>query len=122
MPLDGLQAGDLTIEAETGGDLLTLRWRGKCNDRNPERVLAPFFARALDQAVADAAGLELRFEQLDHFNSSTIGYLIQLIQETRRRNVRMRLVYDAARNWQKLSFEALALFATEGSLLELRTT
>ncbi len=120
--MESLRAGTLVIEAEdapTRG-FLVLYWQGKSSDRNPEKVLEPFFLAALAEAQQRKLGIEMHFEKLVHFNSSTIGYLIQLIQETRRRNVTLVLVFDHALMWQKLSFDALRVFAKDNSLLQLR--
>ena len=120
--MESLRAGTLVIEAEdapTRG-YLVLYWQGKSSDRNPERVLEPFFLQALTEAQERKLGFEMHFEKLIHFNSSTIGYLIQLIQETRRRGVSLVLIFDHALMWQKLSFDALRVFAKDNELLQLR--
>jgi hypothetical protein len=110
------------IEAEDAAarGFLALYWQGKSGDRHPERVLEPFFLQALAEAQQRKLGLEMHFEKLVHFNSSTIGYLIQLIQETRRRSLPLVLVFDHGLMWQKLSFDALRVFAKDNSLLQLR--
>lgn len=117
-----LKAGDLTIAVtaapEPGGPL-RLDWRGRSTDRQPEIVLAPFFRQALD-AAGPGGALELHFEALDHFNSSTITAIIGLVAQARARGTRLALVYDPALRWQKLSFEALAVFRKTDGLLELR--
>ena len=64
--------------------------------------------------------VELHFEKLDHFNSSTITSIIQLIQDSRARGIKLIIVYDQALKWQKLSFDALRVFAKD-DLLELRS-
>jgi hypothetical protein len=120
--VESLRSGTLVIEAEdapTRG-FIVLYWQGKSSDRNPEKVLEPFFLQALAEAQQRKLGIEMHFEKLVHFNSSTIGYLIQLIQETRRRGVTLVLVFDHALMWQKLSFDALRVFAKDNSLLQLR--
>ena len=49
-----------------------LDWRGKSNHRQPDTVLAPFFADMTSRAVSGQKALEMHFEQLEFFNSSTI--------------------------------------------------
>ena len=120
--MESLRSGTLVIESEdapTRG-FMVLYWQGKSSDRNPEKVLEPFFLQALAEAQQRKLGIEMHFEKLVHFNSSTIGYLIQLIQETRQRGVTLVLVFDHALMWQKLSFDALRVFAKDNSLLQLR--
>jgi hypothetical protein len=120
--VESLRAGSLVIEAEDAParGFVVLNWQGKSSDRNPEKVLEPFFVQTLAEAERRQLGVEMHFEKLAHFNSSTIGYLIQLIQETRRRGVSLVMVFDHALMWQKLSFDALRVFAKDNSLLELR--
>ena len=93
--------------------------RGKSNNRHPGEVLAPYFREVLATAGTRNVPIELHFEKLEHFNSSTIGAIIQLIQDARARSIKLILVYDQALKWQKLSFEALRVFAKD-DLLELR--
>jgi hypothetical protein len=116
-----LKAGDLTIEVKgSAPDTLELHWRGKSNDRHPTTVLAPFFAEALAEAGKRHAAVELHFEKLAHFNSSTIAAIIQFIQEARERRVKLLIVYDSALKWQKLSFDVLKIFAKGDDLLQIQ--
>ncbi len=119
--MQNLNAGDLHIEA-MGGEPpspIQLVWMGKSNDRHPGKVLGPYFGTVLAQASTQRVPVELRFEKLEHFNSSTITSIIQLIQDARARGVKLVLVYEQALKWQKLSFDALRVFAKD-DLLELR--
>jgi hypothetical protein len=120
--MDNLSAGDLTIEAREDADQpLVLVWRGKSDDRYPGRVLGPYFAQVLDRAAARGGGIEMRFDKLGHFNSSTIATVIRFIQDARQRGVPLVLVYDQQLKWQKLSFDALRVFAKD-ALFELRAS
>jgi len=120
--MEELVAGDLRIRVEpsTPGQPLRLSWHGKSNDRHPGKILLPYLSQALTVAAAGGTGVELRFESLEHFNSSTITALIQLIQESRQRGVALAFVHDPNLKWQKLSFDALRVFARDG-LLEIRS-
>lgn len=119
--MDDLIAGELRI---TAGDLqagqpLQLIWLGKSGDRHPRKVLEPYFSTVLESASAQGCSLELHFERLQHLNSSTITALIQLIQDARQKSVKLAFAYDPGIRWQKLSFEALDVFAKDGTF-ELR--
>lgn len=120
--MENLTADDLTIEATEAEPPapLCLVWRGKSDDRYPAKILGPYFARVLARAEERKTGVEVHFEKLDHFNSSTIAAVIRFIQDARQRNVRLVLVYNPQLKWQKLSFDALRVFAKD-DLLELRT-
>ena len=56
------------------------------------------------------ASIEMHFEKLDHFNSSTIAAVIRFIQDARQRGVKLIIVYNQALKWQKLSFDAMRVF------------
>ncbi len=115
-----LHAGSLLIEVEDRGQAgLRVVWQGKSSDRQPEKVLEPFFVGLVADCAIRGVGMEMRFERLDHFNSSTIGYLIQLIQDMRGRHVPLVIYFDHALLWQKLSFEALRVFSKD-DLLQIR--
>ncbi|HVK84089.1 MAG TPA: hypothetical protein VM513_08275 [Kofleriaceae bacterium] len=120
--MESLVAGDLRINVDdtTDPQAIRLHWLGMSTDRQPEKVLGPFFA-ALLQAVADQPRvLELHFEKIERFNSSTILSIIQLIQAARNRNTPMVVIYDPTRKWQRLSFDALRIFDKRDGLFELR--
>ena len=119
--MQGLVVGDLHIEAleDAASTSVQLLWRGKSNNRHPGEALAPYFREILATASQKQLPIELHFERLEHFNSSTITSIIQLIQDSRARQVKLVLVYDQTLKWQKLSFDALRVFARDG-LLELR--
>ena len=52
-------------------------------------------------------------------NSSTITAIIQIIQEAKARGTKLELVFDPSKTWQKLSFEALGVFAKDDGMLRL---
>jgi hypothetical protein len=119
--MQGLVVGDLRIEVveDEGSEAVQLLWRGKSNNRHPSEALVPYFREVLAWAAARRRPVELHFEHLEHFNSSTITSIIQLIQDSRARAIKLVLVFDQALKWQKLSFDALRVFAKD-ELLELR--
>src|SRR5947209_5837229 len=106
--MDDLVSGNLRIECADGdGSSIVLTWRGSANDRNPAVTVNPYVRGVYDVATERKSSVEMRFEKLEHFNSSAITALIQLIQEARTRKLRLVLTYDGAIKWQRLSFEAL---------------
>lgn len=114
-------AGDLRLAAnEQRTDAIELTWLGRSNDRYPGKVLTPYFQGVLAEASERDVPLELHFEKLEHFNSSTITMIIQLIQDARARGVRLVMTYDQALKWQKMSFDALRVFAKD-DLFQLRS-
>jgi hypothetical protein len=121
--LDDLTVGDLAIEIVSAPpEPICCWWRGKSNDRQPSRVLTPYLAELLDRADGESVSLEMHFENLDHFNSSTITVLIELIQGAQERGVPLTLFYDRGLKWQKLSFNALRVFDRDDGMFALRAT
>jgi hypothetical protein len=120
--MESLIAGDLRLElaAPVAAAPLRLHWRGKSNDKHPAKVLGPYLTQIIAAAARDRNAVEMHFENLEHFNSSTITAIIQLIQQARTSGVRLVMVYDGALKWQKLSFDALKVFAKDDGLFELR--
>jgi hypothetical protein len=116
--MDDLIAGELRITTEppTDGATIQLNWLGKSGDRHPRKILEPYFTDVLKNVSEQGLELELHFEKLQHLNSSTITALIQLIQDARHQNVKLTFVYDSNVRWQKLSFEALDVFARDGAV------
>ncbi|HZS40072.1 MAG TPA: hypothetical protein VFF06_24750 [Polyangia bacterium] len=121
--MENLISGDLKIELTAADPAapIQMMWRGKSNDRTPSKILGPYFATILASAIERRVPVELHFERIDHFNSSTITAVIQLIQDARTANIKLVLVYDKALKWQKLSFDALRVFVRDDQQLELRS-
>jgi hypothetical protein len=122
--MEDLEAGDLKIKIRTApaaGAPIQLYWTGKSNDRQPDRTLAPFFRTMLEQAAAQHRTVEMHFEQIAHFNSSTVTVIIQIIQEAKQKGVNLELVYDSHLKWQKLSFDALEVVARRHGHVRLRS-
>jgi hypothetical protein len=115
-----LVVGDLTIDAVEDAARVVLTFCGKSNARQADKIVFPYMESALARAQALAAPLELHFEHLAHFNSSTIASVIQLIQTARARGARLVVYSDPRRQWQRLSFDALRVFVRPDGLFELR--
>ena len=127
--MEHLRAGDLTIEVVVGPDhVYRCTWKGKSNERNPPEILKPWFEALLAEVGAtgasgsgsNRASVEMHFEKIEHFNSSTITALIRLIQLCRKTSVKLVMVYDQTLKWQRLSFDALRVFEKNDDLFHLR--
>jgi len=116
-----LKSGDLTIEVAVSPDgVYSCTWRGKSNERNPPEILKPWFEQLLAAVGERKGSIEMHFEKIDHFNSSTITALIKLIQTCRKATVKLAMVYDQSLKWQRLSFDALRVFEKNDDLFQLR--
>jgi hypothetical protein len=121
--IENLISGDLRIDAAVLDEPPSVRltWHGKSNARQADQLLLPYLERALDHAVTLGGTLELHFERLGHFNSSTIASVIQLIQLAQHRAAKLVVFSDPRRQWQRLSFDALRVFVRPDGLFQLRT-
>ena len=119
--MENLKSGDLTIEVSmTPASVYSCTWRGKSNERNPPEILKPWFEKLLAAVTAAKGSIEMHFEKIEHFNSSTITALIKLIQVCRKSSVKLVMVYDQSLKWQRLSFDALRVFDKNDDLFHLR--
>jgi hypothetical protein len=120
--MENLQAGDLTIDVTALPDnVFKCVWKGKSNERNPPEVLKPWFDKLLAEVGDKQGSIEMHFERIEHFNSSTITALIRLIQVCRKTSVKLVMVYDQTLKWQRLSFDALRVFEKNDDLFHLRS-
>ncbi len=119
--MESLQSGDLTIEVTvTPESVFRCTWKGKSNERNPPEILKPWFEKLLASVGEKHGTVEMHFEKIEHFNSSTITALIRLIQICRKTNIKLVMVYDQTLKWQRLSFDALRVFEKNDDLFHLR--
>jgi hypothetical protein len=106
--------GDLRIESTPTEHGLQLTWLGRSNARHPGKTLVPFFDRIAGQVKGTGGGIEMRFDSLEEINSSTLTAVIQLIQRLKGSQSKLTLIYDPDVTWQRMSFEALQVFARQG--------
>lgn len=107
--MHGTVFGDLSIEVGGTAEGLELTWRGSSNSRNPGEALRAYFKVALAEASTRRAKLDLHFENLIQFNSSTVSVLFNLVDEAVAQGVSMTFFYDGAQRWQAHNFESIAL-------------
>jgi len=65
------------------------------------------------------AALEMHFEDLEFFNSSTITSIIHFIKDLSGRRVTTSITYDASRGGQKVFFDALRMLQKTDGLLKI---
>lgn len=115
-----LKDGGLCVSLTAASAGLRIDWTGRSSHRDPGRVLSAFFGDALQRAGATTGAIEMHFEKLEHFNSSTISALITFLRAARSVGVELTLVFDPGLKWQLLSFEALRVFEKPDGLFKLR--
>lgn len=114
--------GDLQIDVddESPPRAIRLDWRGKSNHRQPEAVLGPFFTDITKKALASGRALEMHFEALEFFNSSTITSIIQHLRNLRKQRVPLVVLFDAEHRWQRIFFDAISVLDRGDGLFTIR--
>jgi len=112
-PLQELRAGELRIDSIAVPECVRLVWYGRSAMHDPRAVLVPYFEQAIEAARRCGAPVEMHFEGLDYFNSSTIAALIDAIRLGGEHRVPLVMVYKASVRWQRMSFDALRMFTHE---------
>lgn len=108
--MHGTILGELIIDVvEPRPDLIEVYWSGSSSSRDPANVLKPFFTLALAEATTRNARLELHFEKLKYFNSSTVAALLRFVQDAAKQSVKLALYYDGSLRWQEHNFKTISL-------------
>ena len=117
-----LLAGDLSIEAHDCAPVMVrLDCTGRSNSRHPCELLFPFFETVLSKARASRCPVEVHFEHLEFFNSSTVTAVVQLIRLARAQATSLSIVFDGTQKWQALTFDALRTFELPDGLVYIRS-
>lgn len=119
MALRDLVVDSLTLNLQLDPERIIVRWLGKAGMRNPSTALAPFFRDLITVAEESGRFVEFHFQEMEHFNSSTILSIMQIIQTLRRKQLKLRIVFNAQLKWQKMTFEALRQFDAGDGLFEM---
>lgn len=115
-----MQFGDLRVDVNHSDGRMRLDWRGKSNARQPELELNPFFVGIAQEAIESKSTIEMHFEDLEFFNSSTITVIIQHVKAFRGKGIKLLLSYDRGQKWQKIFFDALVMFEKSDGLLKIQ--
>jgi hypothetical protein len=103
--------GDLRIDVavDDAHGIVRLDWTGRSNHQRPEVILSSLFANVTSQAVVERKAIDMHFERLEFFNSSTITAIIGHIKDLRERRVKLSVTFDPDHRWQRIFFDALRM-------------
>ena len=110
----------LTLVVKDTGDTLCVEWSGKSTAREPGRFVGPILQATVVQAGQKGRPVVFDFRAIEYMNSSTITPVIRVLDEAKRSNVHVEVLYSAKQKWQELSFSALQIFTGEGSPISIR--
>ena len=104
--VNSFESGGLKVEVEVTRSALRLSWQGRSTERDPSKVLKPFFG-TLEPHIKNDRTVELDFRDLEFMNSSTVKPILVFCEaaSTKARSVSVR--YDSHKTWQRLSFGLL---------------
>jgi hypothetical protein len=108
--------GDLAIDVAQEGALVRLHWRGKSNARDPGATLHPFLDGVASTAKASGAVVEMRLNDLEYFNSSTLAALIRAIRRFKEQGTKIVITYQESTGWQRRSCDALRVLESDGAV------
>lgn len=98
----------LTLEVfEPDENRIRVMWTGRSDHREPQKALRQWFDQLIRTALASKSAIEMHFEQLAYFNSSTIAALLQFITTAHQSGVELDMVYEPKLEWQQRSFDGL---------------
>ncbi len=110
---------DFSITNETTDNVVTMSWLGQCDFRDPARTLTPYLTRFIE----DVTGYELivHYQFLKFFNSSSVKVILQFITQLNAAGVKTIILYNAAVNWQKVTFIALGTFCRKKDFVTVQS-
>ena len=108
-----LTSNTLTIDLVETENEVRLNWRGKSNDRQPDRFLVPVLRDALQRSEQGRRPVIMDFTAMEYMNSSTFSPLVKMLDQAARGTYRLRLEFSDSRKWQALTFAALKIFETQ---------
>ena len=109
----------LIVEKAEEERVITLRFRGKSNERNPGEFLGSILDETLTQSRGGAKPIEIDFTDLEYMNSSTITPIIKVLDQAKAGQFHITLRYAADKKWQQLSFTALKIFETKDGRIRI---
>jgi hypothetical protein len=112
--------GPLTLTLLDAPQEVRLKWEGQSVAREPASFVLPVLNRALEMGSGSRRPVIIDFQQLEYLNSSTITPVIRFLEQARRSNQEVTVVYRKDLKWQALSFTALELFRTPDHRIEVR--
>src|SRR5262245_2799056 len=113
--MDEYVEGDLRIACKKQAGSLRLLWSGKSNARDPAATLQPFFEKVAQEAQGEKlTSVEIRLNDLEYFNSSTLAAIIRGIRHFRQSELRVAIAYKESSGWQRRSCEALRILESDG--------
>jgi hypothetical protein len=102
--MENLKSDALEITFEAGPKNI-ITWIGKSEAREPSSLINPYFNEIINKLKGKE--LEVKFEQLQYMNSSTVPPIIEMIKNLEQHEIKSIITYDKNSKWQAASFRAL---------------
>jgi hypothetical protein len=114
-----LVVDDLRIDMTVTPDTLRLDWQGSSRVQSP-RELLPFLDQVAHDVLARKASIDLHFEQVAYFNSTTMVAIIRFLNDICNRSIGVRISYDPQSRLQRVFAETLQMFDRKDGLFLLQ--
>ncbi|MFZ5469630.1 MAG: hypothetical protein ACOZIN_09350 [Myxococcota bacterium] len=114
------ERGELTLCLKEDEQGVHLEWVGRSMELAPSSFLLPVLTQAVARARQLHKPLVIDFQKLQFFNSSTIGPVVQVLEQARRGAQQVTVLYKKDHKRQALSFTALELFRTADRRVDVR--
>jgi hypothetical protein len=111
--------GSLLVELRSEHDGVHVIFRGTSADPAPEQIVSKVFEEARFRARALRAPVALHLDQLEYFNSSTMGAFLQELKKLRVEGQAVRLRFAPMKRWQRIFCEALRMFERPDGLFRV---
>ena len=120
MSSDTFVEGALTLELHDEATAIRVVWSGRSTAREPGKFILPILFKAIEKGVRQNKEVVIDFERLNYLNSSTITPVIRILDQAKRGDAKVVIVYNKSLKWQALSFAALQVFQTTDGRIEIR--
>ncbi len=110
---------DLKVEILETPESIEARWTGKCELRNPRPFMIPILLDTMKKGADEKKPVTWNFEDMEYMNSSSVMPVIKALEQARKSNSAIRVVYNKRKKWQDLSFSALRVFETRDGRIQV---
>lgn len=112
-------SGLLAIDIEENDASIEITFLGKSSEREPGKFISPIITEVLQNSRKYNKSVSMNFLKLEYMNSSTITPIIKILENTKKGNDHVTVLYDKSKKWQELCFTALKIFETKDNRIKI---
>ncbi len=111
--------GLLVMEIDENDSSIEITFLGKSTEREPGSFITPILTEVIQNSRKYNKIISMNFLKLEYMNSSTITPIIRILENTKKGNENISILYDKSKKWQELCFTALKIFETKDSRIKI---